>query len=122
MTQESLISKPIQKTLVLLAVIGLVITGWIAGHIIRYSIALYLHPPIEEINPHIETGFEPAEIVLLEDSCVIVYVDEKMAVPEEQCMALTYYTSLPAKCRNANGELVRVGRDESKGLLISPMK
>lgn len=40
----------------------------------------------------------------------------------EQCQTTIYYTSLPAKCRTVNGDLVRVGETGSDIILFSPNK
>ncbi len=51
-------SKLVPKILVLTALIATVSLGWLAGHILRFSIPALWHPPIEENNPQIKTGFE----------------------------------------------------------------
>jgi hypothetical protein len=40
-----------RKLLILIALIGVLLFGWLAGHILRYSTLEFWHPPIEEINP-----------------------------------------------------------------------
>ena len=49
--RESKQSAFIRNILVLIVVIGLVLGGWLAGHILRYSNPMFWHPPIEEIVP-----------------------------------------------------------------------
>jgi len=46
--------------LCLAALIATASLGWMAGHIVRFSIPEYQfqHPPIEEINPQIKTGYQ----------------------------------------------------------------
>jgi len=113
------------KLLVLAAVIGMVLFGWLAGHILRYSTLEFWHPPIEEINPRIKTGVEfdsedIRRLAMLPENLqatqLRVYPGEGQINLFDGCVGNTYYTSLPAKCRSADGRLVRVGG--SPGLLI----
>lgn len=50
------------NTLILIALFGMASLGWVAGHIIRFSIPADAHPPIPEIRPeerfNIENGFD----------------------------------------------------------------
>lgn len=50
--------KLIRNLLVLFSVIGLVLTGWLAGHILRYSIPAhqFRHPPVPEFDLHLKNG------------------------------------------------------------------
>ena len=79
--QNSKSYKLILNVLVLVALIGTVLFGWLAGHILRYSNPAFWHPPIQETNPHIENGyqfeFEGEHLVLppQASSWVRVYVD-----------------------------------------------
>ena len=119
-------SKPpmyVRKVLVLIALIATTSFGWLVGHIVRFSIPVYQHPPIEEIDPHIRNGYEPeyegirrqfvwtgvpaARIPSSEGAIILG------ELTMEQCLGSTYYTSLPAKCQTADGRLVRVGRVDS---------
>ena len=107
------------KILVLIAVIAFVLTGWLTGHILRFAFPALWHPPIEKITPQIQNGFESQgirrEVVLTENSDLRIfqnggtlYLGQILLNP---CGENTYYTSLPAKCRSASGELVQVGED-----------
>ena len=110
--------KFILNLLVLTTVIGLVLTGWLAGHILRFSIPAYYHqqPPNPEVNPKIKIGYEfefegePFVVVSPEGNPLVqVFLSEGQMIPLERCLGATYYTSLPAKCHTADGKLVRVG-------------
>jgi hypothetical protein len=111
--------------LVLVALVGTVSLGWLAGHILRYSIPALWHLPIQETNPQIKNGFEfefegePIILTPQENPWVRVYIGGEPAKPPERCMGYTYYTSLPAKCHTAGGRLVRVGGIEA-GVFVIP--
>jgi hypothetical protein len=130
MTQNPTPSKIILNLLVLITVIGLVITGWLIGHTLRYSNPALWHPPIEEINPQIKTGFESEGIrrqaVLMGNPSLRALNREWTLILGEvlsgNCVGNTYYTSLPAKCRSADGSLVRVTGDGSTVIYIPPDK
>ena len=104
-----------RNLLILVALTGTVLFGWVAGHILRYSIPSLWHPPVQETNPHIKNGYqfefegEPLVITSPENPWVRIYFGSELLKPSEQCEGLTYYTSLPAKCHTADGQLVRVG-------------
>jgi len=106
------------RNLIILAVlIGTVLVGWLAGHILRFSIPALWHPPIEEIDPRIKTGFE----LELEGERIILTPQENAWIRVEsleRCPGYTYYTSLPAKCRSVDGELVRVGENQREIILV----
>ena len=114
-----------RNLLVLATLIGTASLGWLAGHILRYSIPALWHPPLQETNPHIKTGyefeFEGERFILMpqENPWVRVYIDGAQVKPPEQCAGHTYYTSLPAKCHTADGRLVRVGGIEA-GVIVDP--
>ena len=116
------ISQPqkfVRKLLVLIALIATISFGWLVGHIVRFSIPTYQHPPIEEVDPHIQKGFQlefqgirrqfvwtgVSAARIPGNEGAIIFGDLTM----EQCLGSTYYTSLPAKCHTADGRLVRVG-------------
>jgi len=100
------------RNLIILAVlIGTVLIGWLAGHILRYSTPALWHPPIQEVDPRIKNGLE------LEFECerIILTPQENPWIrvgPLERCLGYTYYMSLPAKGRSVDGELVRVGENQ----------
>ncbi len=104
-------SKLALNILVLIALIATVSLGWLAGHIIRFSIPELWHPPIENIIPGEKIGVNlelPPEIV--ERNTITNWstnVTPMMLL--SQCKSDVYYTSLPAKCRSVDGRLVRVG-------------
>ena len=116
-----------QNILVLAILIGLVIAGWLAGHILRYSIPALWHPPIQEVDPQIKTGYEfksegiRRQAVLTENpqlSQMRIYLGKMQLLPLEGCVGDTYYTSLPAKCRSGDGELVQVGGVDRNVIVI----
>jgi len=125
--QVSKSPKLIHNYLVFTAVVGLVFTGWLAGHILRHTTPAIQHPPVQELDPHIKNGFEPEGIrregVL---TGIGVFISAGSAIPGEfafeSCFGSTYYTSLPAKCRSASGELVQVGGTETERLFIPPVR
>ena len=106
--------KPILNVLVLAALIGTVLFGWLSGHVLRYSILTFRHPPVQETDPHIKNGYQlefqdkRATATLQPDPWVRVYIAGMPAGLQDDCPGLTYYTSLPAKCRTADGRLVRI--------------
>ncbi len=132
--QDFKLPKPIPNLLVLIALTSAVLFGWLAGHILRFSIPVYQlqHPPIPEFDPNIKNGYEfelqgiRRLAVLTESSVVGVITDTGVfnleRMPLEQCLSTTYYTSLPAKCHNANGDLVRVGEAGSNIIFFSQNK
>ena len=108
--------KLVLNLLVLITVIGLVLTGWLAGHILRHTTPVFQHPPIEESDPHIKIGYEfegIRRIVVLPGTSktaqLQVYLGEGKINLPSACEGTTYYTSLPAKCHTADGRLVQVG-------------
>ena len=130
MTQNPTPPKIVLNLLVLITVIGLVITGWLLGHVLRYSMPALWHPPIEQINPQIKTGFEfegiRREVVFTGNPALRVFTNEGTLylgqVLFNQCTGNTYYTSLPAKCHSTDGRLMRVGGAEPGLILVPPDK
>jgi hypothetical protein len=122
-------TKPIQNILVLITVIGFALTGWLVGHILRHSFPVYQfqHPPVEEISPKIENGSQfdgiRREAVLTGESAWGAFTSEGSLFLGQAlfnaCVGNTFYTSLPAKCRSADGELVKVGRNDSY-IIVAP--
>jgi hypothetical protein len=122
-------SKLIPKLLVLITVLGFALTGWLVGHILRHTIPLYQfqHSPIDEINPKFESGFQSDGIrrqaTLMEESARGVFTSEGSFFLGQAlinaCVGNTYYTSLPAKCRSADGSLAKVGSVEL-GITLIP--
>lgn len=124
MIENNTPSRPILNLLVLIAVIGLVLAGWLTGHIVRHITPAYQHPPTEEVDPRIKTGF----LLGPDDQLVIigsldgtqhrVYVNGKQANGLSVCTGNTYFTSWPAKCLSLDGKLVSVGGFESNNIMI----
>jgi hypothetical protein len=89
-------SKPILNVLVLAALIGTVLFGWLSGHILRYSIPAFWHPPIQETDPHIKNGYQfefESERILLtpqESLLVRVYISGIQLDTSQQCPGFTY--------------------------------
>jgi hypothetical protein len=126
--------KPIPNILVLIALTGAVLFGWLTGHIIRFSIPAYQfqRSPTPEFNLHIKNGYEfelqgiRRLVVLTANSPMQPLINEEIVNFEGmlfgKCQGTIYYTSLPAKFHSVNGELVRVGEVESNIILFSPNK
>jgi hypothetical protein len=122
----------VRNILVLLTLIGLVLFSWMLGHILRYSIPGLWHPRIPEIDPHIRYGgeFESEGIrrlaafpgLALVDVQVKADLREQPSGPPEECLSLTYYTSLPAKCWTSDWRFVSVSGIESNVSVIPPSK
>jgi hypothetical protein len=116
--------KLIQNLLVLTAVVGIALSGWLAGHILRHTLPGLEHPPIERIDPHIENGFriefedERFAITPQASPWVQVYLGGSQIDSMGLCLATTYYTSLPAKCHTPDGELAIVGGVQRQVILI----
>lgn len=118
----------VRKFIVLTAVLGFTLTGWLVGHILRFSIPAhdFQHPPTEEIDPKIKIGLEAdgiqRQFVFTGKLGRGVFTNEGTITLGEYssvgCLGMTYYTSLPAKCRTADGKLVRVGGDNAYIILI----
>jgi len=118
----------IRNVLVLAALIGLVLFGWLLGHILRYSIPALWHAPIQENDSQIKYGVEfqfdgiRRSVVLPGLAPAIpvapVQIREGQKPLPVACPGYTYYTSLPAKCRTLDGRLVQVGGVESNVILI----
>jgi hypothetical protein len=111
--------KLIRNLLILTTVIGFTLTGWLAGHILRFYMpaSQFQHPPNEKIDPKIKNGFDfeyqgirriAVFSRITEALQVQVFLDEIQVKPLNGCVGNTYYTSLPAKCRSADGGLVAV--------------
>jgi hypothetical protein len=125
--------KPLAYLVILGALAGLVLAGWLIGHVLRYSSPEIWHPPLPEMEPGIMTGFEYEGVRRL------VHLPENAGIrdsewvgqarvrfvrgpldPGTDCISYTYFTSLPAKCLTADGRLVRVGGTESTLITIPP--
>ena len=119
--QETSKSTPTKKILVLISVIAFALVGWLVGHILRFSISTFRHPPIQKNTPQIQNGFEfegiRREAVWTGELALRILPDEGTLylgqILLNPCVDNTYYTSLPAKCRSTSGELVQVGGDKS---------
>jgi hypothetical protein len=80
-------SKFIPNFVVLAAIVGFVLTGWLIGHILRYSTPALWHPPIQETDPHLKNGFDlewEDEFILLTppvDPWTRVYIGEVRLEP-----------------------------------------
>lgn len=117
--------KFVRNFLILIALIATTSFGWLVGHIVRFSITAYQfqHPPIEEIDPHIENGYQPEfegirrQFVWMGIPAARIPGSEGAIIlgefTIEQCLGFTYYTSLPAKCHTADGRLVRVAGSDT---------
>ena len=63
MMQETSKSTPTKKILVLISVIAFALVGWLVGHILRFSISTFRHPPIQKDIPHL-SGHHPVHLTL----------------------------------------------------------
>lgn len=106
-------AKFVSNVLILAALAGTTSLGWLAGHILRYSIPALWHPPIQEMNPQIKNGYqfefegEPFILTPQESPWARIYIGGAQMEPPKRCLGYMYYTSLPTKCRFVDGELVR---------------
>jgi hypothetical protein len=114
------------KILILTALVATVSLGWLAGHILRYSNPEIWQPPVHIPGEKIVkifkfVGFQhPGMPQELSPSSRLQSALSRLRVQSvEGCAGNTYYTSLPAKCRNLNGELVQL-RPDQRGLIIVP--
>ncbi len=109
----------VRKTLVLAALIGAVLFSWLLGHVLRFSIPALWQPPLQELNPQTEYGFEIelagirrlAVFPGLAPAGLATQLQRLPApgAPPGECQGLTYFTSLPAKCLTPDGRLIEVG-------------
>jgi hypothetical protein len=117
----------LRNVLVLITLIGVVLFSWLLGHILRYSIPALWHVPLHETDPHLEYGadFEFAGIRrmavftgLAPIPQVRIELNGELVPLPAECQALTYYTSLPAKCLTADGRFVTVGGVETNVVVL----
>ena len=81
--QDFELPKPIPNLLVLIALTSAVLFGWLAGHIMRFSIPVYQFQgiPTPEFDLHIKNGYEfefqgiRRLVVLTENPAVKVFTD-----------------------------------------------
>ena len=105
--------------LILTALVFIVSLGWLAGHILRFSIPGIWHPPVEERIPGEKVGSAPQPPLLVERIPVTRWNVEVMPMMMlNQCKTDVYYTSLPAKCHSADGRLVRVGGIQRELIIV----
>jgi len=117
--------------LVLVALVGLLIAGWLAGHVWRYSNPALWHPPIPEMNPQIKTGFEYEGIPRLAvfgkrltavenpaSQPVRIWPEMGPAKRHDRCTGSAHFTSLPAMCHSAEGRLVRASMPDTNPLIL----
>lgn len=124
-----------RNILVLAALVGMVLLSWLLGHVLRYSFPALWHVPIQETDPRIKVGMElefegiRRQVIFPENpSSMSMQNQERAVIPDlplelpEECQALTYFTSLPAKCLAADGRFVKVGETGSILMLLPPKK
>ena len=104
------------KIFILTALIATASLGWLAGHIIRFSIPALWHPPIEENTPGEKIGsvFQAYTPQILGG----VPITNWGVNAWQDCKNDVYYTSLPAKCRSMDGRLVQVRGFEPNVIVI----
>ena len=118
---------------ILAALAGLVLSGWLVGHVLRYSLPALWHPPLPEMDPGLITGYEYEGVRRLAQLPQVTRIqlpnseeilrrpgDTLPGIASQECVSYTFFTSLPAKCHTADGRLVRVGGSESTPIFIPP--
>jgi len=122
----------LRNLLVLAALVAAVLFSWMVGHTLRYSIPALWHPPIRETNPQTRYGAEfdfdgirrTAVLPGLAPktaASVRIQVQARPGFVSNECMALTYFTSLPAKCLTADGRLV-IARGADSNVFLIPQR
>jgi len=104
--------------LILAALISTVSIGWLVGHVIRFSIPEFWQPPIEERIPGEKIGDASQPPLPAERIPVTRWNANVTPMMLEHCKTNVYYTSLPAKCRSVDGNLVRVGVVQREIMII----
>jgi hypothetical protein len=122
----------VRNVLILAALIGVVLFSWLLGHILRFSIPAFWHPPAPETDPQIRYGaefeFEGIRRLAIFPGLELVSLSAKLPLPmipgalPSACRGLTFFTSLPAKCLTTDGQLVKIGGVESIVILIPESK
>jgi hypothetical protein len=125
--------KPLAYLAILAVLAGLVLSGWLIGHVLRYSLPALWGTPLPEMEPGIMTGFEYEGVRRLAQLTQVTRIqlpnsgeilrrpsDTLPGNASQECVSDTFFTSLPAKCRSADGRLVRVGGSDSVLILIPP--
>lgn len=116
-----------RNILVIALLIGLVLSSWLLGHILRFSIPALWHPPVQETNPQNKYGVEfdgnrrmtlLLEVAPVKEHLEIISIQDGQDSPPGECRGLTYFTSLPAKCLSMDGRLVQVRRIETNFILF----
>ena len=105
--------KMVRNLLILSILIGVILLGWLAGHVIRYSIPEF--QPAPEIVPGMRIGANPK---LPPQILERLPITSWSVIPLQGCKADIYYTSLPAKCRSLDGRLMRVGGAQLERLIV----
>ena len=120
-----------QKVLILVLLVGMVLLSWLAGHTLRYAFPSLWHPPFRETDPQTRYGVEPVyegirRVVVLPglapraSSFQIEGTIQQRLLPDE-CMVLTYFTSLPAKCLTPDGRYRSV-QELDPGFILVPQE
>ena len=128
MIENTTPSRPILNLLVLIAVIGLGLAGWLTGHIVRHITPAYQHPPTEEVDPRIKTGY----LIGTNDQIIIIgslnesqqgfYFNGLHVNGQGICTGNTFFTSFPARCQSVDGKLVSIGGIRSNIIVIPQAK
>jgi hypothetical protein len=118
----------LRNLLILASLIGLVLMSWLLGHALRNSTPALWHPAVFGAEPQIliQVEIESAgirRVVILPgfapgNAPTRVQFQEVLVAPPAECLGTTYFTSLPAKCRTADGRLVKVPGLGSNVILI----
>jgi hypothetical protein len=118
----------LRRVLVLVTVAGTVVLSWLLGQALRNATPALWLPVVSEPEPQmlyrVEAEFAGIRrFVLLPglapgNALTQAQLLEVMEALPAECVGHTFYTSLPAKCRTADGRLVRIGGIESNVILI----
>ena len=118
-------SKFIRNMLVLAGLIGIVLIGWLLGHILRFSIPELWHPPLQDTDPGTRyvMEYEGIRRIVAVSASGLANLSEGNPPPlafgalSGACSGTTYFTSLPAKCHTVDGRLVEL-RDSGPALIL----
>ena len=113
----------IKQLLILWAVLALIGTSWVSGHILRHAIpSLWNIPTPIPPMPGEKIGmFSPYSPQIASAAPITNWEPfDWETISWNPCRTDTYYTSYPAKCRTADGTLIQVGKHSRENDIIPP--